>query len=64
MSKPRITAYKNRGLWNTYYGSLPDTVQAVIVHENLTLDELKEHFPDLYEQAIKQIEKTKNRRAK
>lgn len=52
MTKPRITAYKSKGMWNTYYGSLPENVETVIVHQNLSMDELKEHYPDLYKQIM------------
>ncbi len=45
----KILEYRKHGKWHKYNGeALPDTIEAVLVTEQMTMAKLKEYYPEQY----------------
>jgi hypothetical protein len=43
-----ILKYRKNGHWYKYKGKLPDTIEAVLTTETMTMQDIKKHFPEQY----------------
>lgn len=47
--KAKILKYRKHGTWYKYTGKkLPDTIEAVLVTEEMTMEQIKKHYPEQY----------------